>query len=162
MNKNKRRGPKDMSFVGLSFSNDYIIVFADSKGSTRDVEIYQMLADDIKSGRNEYVDSKSLSDLYEEKVGAKSPIHRYHVLRADEPSTTIISHLDRDGNRFIHYDPEQGRDITPREAARIQSFDDDFDFIGNQTDTYIMIGNAVPPLLDKCVGLAVSEVLDIL
>ena len=130
--------------------------------SLRDVEIYRMLADDIQSGRNEYVDSKSLSDLYEEKVGAKSPIHRYHVLRADEPSTTIISHLDRDGNRFIHYDPEQGRDITPREAARIQSFDDDFDFIGNQTDTYIMIGNAVPPLLAKCVGLAVSEVLDIL
>lgn len=56
----------------------------------------------------------------------------------------------------------RGRDITPREAARIQSFDDDFDFIGNQTDTYIMIGNAVPPLLAKCVGLAVSEVLDIL
>ena len=69
--------------------------------SLRDVEIYQMLADDIKSGRNEYVDSKSLSDLYEEKVGAKSPIHRYHVLRSDEPSTTIISHLDRDGNRKL-------------------------------------------------------------
>lgn len=128
--------------------------------SLRDVETYGMLADDIKSGRNRYVDSKSLSDLYEEKVGAKSPIHRYHVLRSDEPSTTIISHLDRDGNRFIHYDPEQSRDITPREAARIQSFDDDFDFIGNQTDTYIMIGNAVPPMLAKCVGLAVGEVLD--
>ena len=126
----------------------------------RDVEIYKMLADDIKSGRNEYLDSKSLSDLYEERVGAKSPIHRYHVLKRGEPSTTIISHLDRDGNRFIHYDPDQSRDITPREAARIQSFDDDFDFIGNQTDTYIMIGNAVPPVLAKCVGLAVSEVLD--
>lgn len=128
--------------------------------SLRDVETYMMLADDIKSGRNEYVDSKSLSALYEQKVGAKSPIHRYHVLRSDEPSTTIISHLDRDGNRFIHYDPKQGRDITPREAARIQSFDDDFDFIGSQTDTYIMIGNAVPPVLAKCVGLAVGEVLD--
>ncbi len=130
--------------------------------SLRDVEIYRMLADDIKSGRNEYVNSRSLSNLYEEKVGAKSPIHRYHVLRSDEPSTTIISHLDRDGNRFIHYDPEQSRDITPREAARIQSFDDDFDFLGNQTDTYIMIGNAVPPVLAKCVGLAVGEVLDML
>ena len=128
--------------------------------SLRDIEIYKMLADDIESGRNKYVDSKSLSDLYEEKVGAKSPIHRYHVLRSNEPSTTIISHLDRDGNRFIHYDPKQSRDITPREAARIQSFDDDFEFIGNQTDTYIMIGNAVPPLLAKCVGLAVGEVLD--
>ena len=128
--------------------------------SLRDVEIYGMLADDILSGRNEYADSQSLSDLYEERVGAKSPIHRYHVLRRDEPSTTIISHLDRDGNRFIHYDPKQSRDITPREAARIQSFDDEYDFIGNQTDTYIMIGNAVPPVLAKCVGSAVAEILD--
>ena len=130
--------------------------------SFRDVEIYGMLAEDILSGENKYTDSKALSDLYEERVGAKSPIHRYHVLRKDEPSTTIISHLDRDGNRFIHYDPKQCRDITPREAARIQSFDDDFDFIGNQTDTYIMIGNAVPPVLAKCVGEAVAEILDML
>ncbi len=130
--------------------------------SLRDVEIYGMLAEDILSGENKYADSKSLSELYEERVGAKSPIHRYHVLRKDEPSTTIISHLDRDGNRFIHYDPKQCRDITPREAARIQSFDDDFDFIGNQTDTYIMIGNAVPPILAKCVGGAVAEILDML
>lgn len=128
--------------------------------SLRDVETYGMLADDIMSGRNAYTDSQTLSELYEQKVGTKSPIHRYHVLKKDEPSTTIISHLDRDGNRFIHYDPKQCRDITPREAARIQSFDDDFEFIGNQTDTYIMIGNAVPPLLAKCVALAVAEVLD--
>lgn len=128
--------------------------------SLRDVEIYGMLAEDISSGRNEYADSAALSALYEKRVGGKSPIHRYHVLRENEPSTTIISHLDRDGNRFIHYDSKQSRDITPREAARIQSFDDDFDFIGTQTDTYIMIGNAVPPLLAKCVGLAVAELLD--
>lgn len=128
--------------------------------SLRDVEIYGMLAEDISSGRNEYADSAALSALYEKRVGGKSPIHRYHVLREDEPSTTIISHLDRDGNRFIHYDSKQSRDITPREAARIQSFDDDFDFIGTQTDTYIMIGNAVPPRLAKCVGLAVAKLLD--
>lgn len=128
--------------------------------SLRDIEIYKMLADDIESGRNKYINSKALSDLYEARVGAKSPIHRYHVLQKDEPSTTIISHLDRDGNRFIHYDPKQSRCITPREAARIQSFDDDFDFIGTQSDTYIMIGNAVPPVLAKCVALAVAEVLE--
>lgn len=128
--------------------------------SLRDVEIYGMLAEDISSGRNEYADSASLSELYEKRVGGKSPIHRYHVLKKDEPSTTIISHLDRDGNRFIHYDSKQSRDITPREAARIQSFDDDFDFIGTQSDTYIMIGNAVPPLLAKCVALAIAEILD--
>jgi DNA (cytosine-5)-methyltransferase 1 len=128
--------------------------------SLRDIEIFRMLAEDIETGRNKYTNSKALSDLYEERVGAKSQIHRYHVLRKDEPSTTIISHLDRDGNRFIHYDPKQSRSITPREAARIQSFDNDFDFLGNQTDTFIMIGNAVPPVLAKCIALAVADVLE--
>jgi DNA (cytosine-5)-methyltransferase 1 len=127
--------------------------------SLRDIEIYKMLAADIETGEYKYINSQALSDLYEERVGAKSPIHRYHVLRKDEPSTTIISHLDRDGNRFIHYDSAQSRSITPREAARIQSFDDDFEFLGTQTDTFIMIGNAVPPILAKNVALAVSEVL---
>ncbi len=128
--------------------------------SLRDIEIFRMLAEDIEIGLNEYTNTKALSDLYEERVGAKSQIHRYHVLRKDQPSTTIISHLDRDGNRFIHYDPKQSRSITPREAARIQSFDDDFDFLGNQTDTFIMIGNAVPPVLAKCIALALADVLE--
>ncbi len=130
------------------------------KHSLRDIEIYKMLAEDIETNRLEYADSKALSHLYEERVGAKSPIHRYHVLRKGEPGTTIISHLDRDGNRFIHYDSKQSRCITPREAARIQSFDDDFDFLGTQTDAYIMIGNAVPPKLAECVALAVWEILE--
>ena len=130
------------------------------KHSLRDIEIYKMLAEDIETNRLEYADSKALSHLYEERVGAKSPIHRYHVLRKGEPGTTIISHLDRDGNRFIHYDSKQSRCITPREAARIQSFDDDFDFLGTQTDAYIMIGNAVPPKLAECVASAVWEILE--
>lgn len=125
----------------------------------RDMKIFSLLAEDIESGRNEYTNSKKLSELYEEKVGAKSPIHRYHVLRPDLPSTTIIAHLHKDGNRYIHYDSSQARTLTPREAARLQSFDDDFDFIGGQGSTYQMIGNAVPPKFAKCLGEAVSEIL---
>lgn len=87
--------------------------------------------------------------MYEKKVGSKSPIHRYHVLEPDLPSTTIIAHLYKDGNRFIHYDSKQSRTITVREAARLQSFDDDFDFVGSQGNAYQMIGNAVPPKLAK-------------
>ena len=103
---------------------------------------------DIETGRREY-DSKKISELYEKKVGSKSPIHRYHVLEPDLPSTTIIAHLYKDGNRFIHYDSSQSRSITVREAARLQSFDDDFDFVGSQGNAYQMIGNAVPPQLAK-------------
>ena len=125
----------------------------------RDMDTFRLLADDVASGRNEY-DSKKISDLYEEKIGSKSPIHRYHVLAANEPSTTIIAHLYKDGNRFIHYDPEQMRTITVREAARIQSFPDDFEFTCNRGNAYQMIGNAVPPLLAYNIGEAVYRLLE--
>ncbi|MDP9501005.1 DNA cytosine methyltransferase [Bisgaard Taxon 45] len=126
----------------------------------RDMTIYGMLAKDIETRTFKYTTSAALSDVYEKFVGAKSPIHRYYVLRKDEPSTTIIAHLYKDGNRFIHYDSSQARSITPREAARLQSFDDDFEFCGSQGSVYQMIGNAVPPKLGKALGLALSEFLD--
>lgn len=125
----------------------------------RDMDTFRILAEDIETGAREY-DSRKISELYEIKVGSKSPIHRYHVLEADLPSTTIIAHLYKDGNRFIHYDSKQSRSITVREAARLQSFDDDFDFVGSQGNAYQMIGNAVPPLLAKNIALALSELLD--
>lgn len=128
--------------------------------SIRDMGIFKMLAEDLECGKCEYTNSKALSKVYEEKVGSKSPIHRYHVLRPDEPSTTIIAHLYKDGNRFIHYDSKQCRTITPREAARLQSFDDDFEFIGSRGSAYQMIGNAVPPTLAKMIALAVSDLID--
>ncbi|MFT9817777.1 DNA cytosine methyltransferase [Lysinibacillus sp. NPDC056185] len=130
--------------------------------SERDKGIFRLLANDIEVGNYEYTDSKRLSDLYEEIVGSKSPIHRYHVLRKSLPGTTIIAHLYKDGNRFIHYDSSQSRTITPREAARIQSFDDDFEFIGSQGAVYQMIGNAVPPKLGKTIALAVNDFIKML
>ncbi len=124
----------------------------------RDMDTFHILEEDVASGRKEY-DSKKISELYEEKIGSKSPIHRYHVLDPDEPSTTIIAHLYKDGNRFIHYDPSQQRTITVREAARLQSFPDDFDFVGSRGNAYQMIGNAVPVLLAKAIAQAISELL---
>lgn len=127
--------------------------------SLRDMDTFRLLADDLASGRNEY-NSKKISELYKEKVGSESPIHRYHVLNPDKPSTTIIAHLYKDGNRFIHYDPNQCRTITVREAACLQSFDDDFEFIGSRGNAYQMIGNAVPPKLAKAIGNAVFDLLE--
>ena len=124
----------------------------------RDMDTFRILAEDIESGKRIY-DSKKISELYEQKVGSKSPIHRYHVLEPDRPSTTIIAHLYKDGNRFIHYDPKQCRSLTVREVARLQSFDDDFDFIGSQGNAYQMIGNAVPPKLAKAIGNAIAKLL---
>lgn len=126
--------------------------------NSRDIDTFRTLALDLKNGTNIY-NSKKISELYAEKIGSSSPIHRYHVLDPNKPSTTIIAHLYKDGNRFIHYDPTQARTITVREAARLQSFDDDFDFVGTQGNAYQMIGNAVPPLLAKNIALAIYDFL---
>ena len=124
----------------------------------RDMETFKLLAKDVESGSPVY-DSKKIAELYEEKVGSKSPIHRYHVLNPDLPSTTIIAHLHKDGNRFIHYDSKQARTITPREAGLLQSFDMDYEFIGSRGSVYEMIGNAVPPKLAKALAFAVVDLL---
>jgi len=74
------------------------------------------------------------------------------------PCSTIVAHLSKDGLMFIH--PTQNRSITPREAARIQSFPDWFRFPTARTHAFRLIGNAVPPLIGEAVGLAVSEFLE--
>lgn len=70
---------------------------------------------------------------------------KYRKQKMNEPSTAIFAHLEKDGNRFIH--PLQARTYTPREAARIQSFPDDFIFEGPMNKKFKQIGNAVPPLM---------------
>jgi DNA (cytosine-5)-methyltransferase 1 len=61
------------------------------------------------------------------------------------PSWTILAHIGMDGYMYIH--PTENRTLSVREAARIQSFPDDFEFVGNQQETYMQVGNAVPPIL---------------
>jgi DNA (cytosine-5)-methyltransferase 1 len=123
----------------------------------RDIEIFELLANDIKSGENKYISSKALIELYKEKTGKDSNFHKYHVIREDKPSNTIPAHLYKDGLRHIHPDPKQARSITVREAARLQSFDDDFEFLGSRGDQYKMIGNAVPPVFAKIIAETIVE-----
>lgn len=125
----------------------------------RDIGIFRMLAKDIEDGTFEYTDSNKLNEIYNKATGGNSSVHKYHVLRRELPSTTILAHLYKDGLRFIHYDSEQARSITVREAARLQGFPDDFEFVAPRGSQYKMIGNAVPPIFSKQLAQAVSEFL---
>ena len=128
----------------------------------RDIEIFGMLTEDIESGKNELQNADKLNEIYNNATGGNSKVHKYHVLRKDQPSTTITAHLHKDGLRFIHYDSKQKRTITVREAARLQSFPDDFEFLSTRGNQYKMIGNSVPPEFSRRLSLAIKEFWDIL
>lgn len=128
--------------------------------SARDISVFRLLEEDIQSGRKEYVSIEKLKELYTKVTGKKSNIHKYYVLRNDEPSNTIPAHLYKDGMRHIHPDPEQARSITVREAARLQTFPDDFEFLGANMAQYKMIGNAVPVDFAKIVAEALYKLIE--
>jgi DNA (cytosine-5)-methyltransferase 1 len=125
--------------------------------SKRDQRIFRELAQDVINGRVKYPNAQALVELYRKETGKESRFHKHHVLESKKPSTTIPAHLYKDGLRHIHPDPKQARSITPREAARLQGFDDSFIFLGASGEQYKMIGNAVPPPLGKAVGAATKE-----
>ncbi|EMA41066.1 DNA-cytosine methyltransferase [Halococcus hamelinensis 100A6] len=98
---------------------------------------------------------------------------KYRMLEWSKPSPTIVAHLAKDANSYVlpdYYrhacssperaDPERNRGITPREAARLQSFSDDYIFLGSFTSWFKQIGNAVPPVAGKRIGQALSSLVE--
>lgn len=121
----------------------------------RDIEVFsKWIKDDMNS--------LSLQDkiAFYKSVTNKDTNHiKYRSLYWDKPSPTIVAHLQKDGNMFIHPDIAQARTITPKEAALLQTFPNDYEFIGSNTYIFKMIGNAVPVLFANKIAVAVANVL---
>ena len=140
----------------VSFINqgkDFPLVFNHKAryNNDRDIEIYGRLNQGDRSDDPKIADIMPYSrrnDIFKDK---------YFKLEENKICKTITAHMKFDCNMYIH--PTQARGLTPREAARVQSYPDDFFFLGSFTKTYQQIGNSVPPLMAKAIGEEIIKYL---
>ncbi len=146
---------KSNSYLKLINSNkktNYVYNHMARYNNERDIKIFSRLPQGADSTH------KSIQDIMPYKKRNKIFKDKYFKLHNHKVSKTITSHMKFDCNMYIH--PSQARGLTPREAARIQSFPDNYFFEGTKSQCYSQIGNAVPPLLSKYICMALEKIND--
>ena len=154
------RYSKYLSNTGIRKQTDILTWHCSRPNIERDRNIYRYVIEawDKEKKRIKYTD---LPDELCTHKNKSAFLDRFKVVAADLPTShTMMAHISKDGHYFIHPDIEQARSITVREAARIQSFPDDFYFEGSRTAAFTQIGNAVPPLMAKGIAIELKKQLE--
>lgn len=139
--------------------SDVLTLHLSRTNSQRDIEIYKKAIKMWNDG-HQRLNYNDLPEELKTHRNRKSFLDRFKVVEGDEPIChTMLAHISKDGHYFIHPDIKQHRSITVREAARIQSFPDNYYFEGPRTAQFVQIGNAVPPLMAKGIALGVLKEL---
>lgn len=135
--------------TGIRSNDDILTHHVARPHIERDLEIYKIAVNkwNYERKRIKYID---LPENLKTHKNITSFLDRFKVVAGDERyAHTVVAHISRDGHHYIHPDITQNRSITVREAARIQSFSDDYYFEGPRTSNFVQIGNAVPPLMSE-------------
>lgn len=138
---------------GLDFVTQHIA----RPNNDNDLEIYRIAVDEWNKGKR--LNYATLPTRLIRHNNINSFTNRFQVVNGKGVSHTVVAHIAMDGHYYIHPDKKQNRSISVREAARIQSFPDDFFFEGSRTAAFRQIGNAVPPLMAEKIAKKIKEMI---
>lgn len=122
-----------------------------------DLEIYRITVDKWNQGKR--LNYAELPKRLIKHNNTNSFVNRFQVVNGQGVSHTVVAHIAKDGHYYIHPDKKQNRSISVREAARIQSFPDDYFFEGSRTTAFKQIGNAVPVLMAEKIAIKIKEMI---
>lgn len=160
-NSYSKRKPKPYIIdSNIRNKRDVLTLHSSRKSNHQDEEIYKK-AIRLWDKEHKKLNYNDLPETLKSHINRTSFTDRFKVVEGNESCChTVLAHLSKDGHYFIHPDINQHRSITTREAARIQSFPDNYYFEGSRSSVFTQIGNAVPPLMSLGIARGIKELLD--